>query len=88
VLSVTFRVGFGVDSATSRTVDFFINFMFIADIFLTFNTAEPLPLEKALVTKKRVIAMRYLRSWFAIDVLTAVSATDRQKGARHFPPDG
>ncbi len=44
--------------------------IFTADIFINFNTA--LYRKARLVTDRKVIAVRYLKSWFLIDLISAI----------------
>ena len=50
--------------------DIFIDFSFIADIFINIFSAY-YDDENKLVTNRRVIFMTYLRSWFLLDLIAS-----------------
>jgi len=52
-------------------VDYLVDLVFLADIFLTFRTTF-FDSENELVLDKSVIRKNYLRSWFAIDVVSFI----------------
>ena len=56
---------------TSFIVDLFIDACFLTDIVLTFFTTIETE-NGQLVTDKRQIAIKYLKGWFTIDLLTSI----------------
>ena len=76
-IAVPFRIGFRSEAEPYSLVfwfEFAIDAYFWADIYLNFRTAYK---DKAdnLVTDIRAIRRRYLRGWFAIDVLACLPVT-------------
>ena len=71
---VTYRMAFENIDKTRKEhlywviVDFIMDFMFLIDILITFN--KPFYDENSLiVTNRRKIALRYLASWFIVDLV-------------------
>lgn len=55
---------------TWRILSFIVDFSFLLDIILTFLTAVPDYEKKSLIVDKKVIAKKYLKSWFIVDVIS------------------
>jgi hypothetical protein len=52
------------------SVFFTIDFLFLIDVILSFFTSIPETEKKDEITDKKKIAFRYLKGWFAIDILS------------------
>lgn len=72
---IPFKAAFEIEpSWGSVYFDFFIHIVFFANIIITFNM--PLYDEKSrLVINRKIIAIKYLRSWFLIDLLVCFPAS-------------
>ena len=65
-------VFFRTTSAFMWVFDCFIDFIFMVDIVVTFNTAFKDPENNNIFESKRgAISKRYLRSWFFLDLISA-----------------
>lgn len=74
VLIVPWRISFHVEAgAFGLTLSAIANVSFIVDSALRFVTA--IPTETGLVTDRRVIVRRYLRTWFIFDAVTCLPLT-------------
>lgn len=72
-LTVPLRIGFSISvTPTWRALDVLVDALFLTDIILAFRTAYAHPASGALIMSPRAIAVRYLRSWFLLDVLSTV----------------
>ena len=56
---------------TVETIDYSIDFIYFIDILVIFNTAY-YDHEQQLVLNRKKIACKYLRGWFAIDLLSII----------------
>lgn len=64
--------------------DIFIGLMFFADIIITFN--KPLYDEKSrLVVNRKIISIKYLRSWFLVDLIVCFPVTYFHKLSTAWP---
>ncbi len=64
--------------------DFFLDLMFFANIIITFNM--PLYDEKSrLVINRKIIAIKYLRSWFLLDLIVCFPASYFRKISSTWP---
>ena len=54
--------------------DTFMDFMFIIDIFINFNTAFEDD-ETNLITNRKWICFNYIKSWFLLDVISSIPLT-------------
>ena len=73
-LLVPLDLGFDVNSdyETMRVLDEINTALFIADLFASFLTTYPNMQKDCVVTSHRAIAKRYIRTWFAIDLVAAL----------------
>eukprot|EP00441_Pelagodinium_beii_P037253 CAMPEP_0197645090 /NCGR_PEP_ID=MMETSP1338-20131121/17851_1 /TAXON_ID=43686 ORGANISM="Pelagodinium beii, Strain RCC1491" /NCGR_SAMPLE_ID=MMETSP1338 /ASSEMBLY_ACC=CAM_ASM_000754 /LENGTH=1465 /DNA_ID=CAMNT_0043218587 /DNA_START=123 /DNA_END=4516 /DNA_ORIENTATION=+ len=72
VLVVPFRIGFGVEAEGAvKVLDIIMDVFFFIDIILTFLTGY-LDEREALETSYKKIAVRYLMTFFVIDVITVL----------------
>jgi len=72
VIELPFRIGFSVEaSAVLFICDFVMDSCFVLDIFLTFFTGYHNECE-VYVTNRRDIALRYLRGFFVVDVVSVL----------------
>jgi hypothetical protein len=64
--------------------DIFISLMFLADILITFNM--PLYDEKSrLVVNRKIISIKYLRSWFLMDLVVCFPVSYFRKLSTEWP---
>ncbi|KAG6590927.1 putative potassium/sodium hyperpolarization-activated cyclic nucleotide-gated channel [Phytophthora cinnamomi] len=64
-----FKASFDVNAA-DNPFDTFLDVFFLVDIILTFNTA--IEKDGSIRYNRRLVAERYLRSWFVIDLIAAL----------------
>jgi CRP-like cAMP-binding protein len=75
VLVVPYRIGFDIEIPTLSPpdcLDIFIDISFCLDMAINFNTAFFDEREERIVEDRRRIALRYLKGWFVIDLLSTV----------------
>ena len=75
VLIVPYRIGFDIEIPTLSALDcldVFIDISFCLDMGINFNTAFFDEREERIVEDRRRIALRYLKGWFVIDLLSTV----------------
>ena len=64
--------------------DFYLDFVFFVDIILTFNM--PIYDQKSrLITDRKLIAIRYLRSWFLMDIIVCLPFSFIRKNSADWP---
>ena len=70
VLLVPFRLGWGLDESESFSiVDYCIDSIFFLDILVNFNTSYVDDESDVMIFEYDRIAIRYIRSWFVVDLL-------------------
>ena len=78
ILVLPTRIAFNYDSDENGTepkwqaIYNFIDFMFLIDIVLTFFTSYTDEMQNIEITDRKLIASRYLRGFFILDLLSVV----------------
>jgi len=70
---VPYRIGFQIDTTKAVFIsDIVIDFLFLADVVLRFNTAYIDPTTEMLVVSRQKIAEAYFQFWFWVDVASSI----------------
>ena len=70
MLSIPFVIAFRID--VSPGLEYAISALFFVDIIVTFNTGYVDPNSELLVFDRTLIASRYLKFWFWIDIVSTI----------------
>lgn len=72
IVSIPLKIGFQIQSDVNDNIfDYIIDCFFFIDIIATFNTAIVGDNDK-LISNRTTIALRYLRFWFWIDIVSTI----------------
>jgi hypothetical protein len=73
VLIIPFRIGFNsTPSAKAAIFDDCVTALFFVDILITFNTSYTDTSTELVIVDRKLIAVKYLRGWFTVDLLSTV----------------
>lgn len=60
------------DARTFYFIDMIADFVFLCDVFVTSFSAQFDDVQGILVTRNKVLFVKYLKSWFSIDLVTSM----------------
>lgn len=70
-LTLPYTLGFG-DSEILEVIDRIFDMLFCIDVVLNFRTTYPDPIDEKIIMDGKMIACKYLKSWFCLDFFSSV----------------